>query len=129
MKFLLIGLGGGLGAVARYGLSLAVQSKAWGAFTTGTLIVNVVGCLAIGFLAPLLAEVWAEREELRLAVLVGLLGGFTTFSSYAFEALRLWQEGDRMSAFLVVSLSNVLGLLAVALGYFAWHRFVTSSVA
>lgn len=129
MNFLLIGLGGGLGAIARYSLSLAIQARSWGAFATGTLLINLIGCLAIGLLAPVVTEFWSDREELRLAVIVGFLGGFTTFSSYAFEALRLWQEGDRLHAMLVVVLSNVVGLAVAWFGFFVSQKWLASGAA
>lgn len=93
----------------------------------GTLIVNVIGCFAIGVLAQLFSGTWQVREEVRLAVIIGLLGGFTTFSSYAFESFALFESGERMSAVMNVVLSNALGLLAAWGGFALAARFVASN--
>ena len=112
----LIFLAGGAGCVARYGLTqAAIRLGAWG-LPTGTLIVNALGCLAIGLLAVMLAGPWSVREEYRLAILVGFLGGFTTFSTYAYETLTMAQTGQMVMAMVYFILSNALGLLAVWLG-------------
>ena len=124
MKYLLIALGGGLGAVARYSLSAAIQSCSWGAFYLGTLCVNVVGCFAIGLFVPLLSTVWVVREEYKLAIVIGVLGGFTTFSSYAFESIDLFQSGERVQAVLNVVLSNILGLGAAWAGFALAERWL-----
>ncbi len=127
MKFLLIALGGGLGAVARYSLTTAIQSRTWSSPFAGTLIVNVLGCFLIGVLAQLFSGAWPVRDELRLAILVGVLGGFTTFSSYAFESFALFESGERTQAILNIVLSNVLGLLAAWGGFALAARIVASS--
>jgi CrcB protein len=127
MKFILIALGGGLGAVARYSLTSAIQSRAWSSAYAGTLTVNVLGCFAIGVLARLFSDAWPVREEVRLAIIIGLLGGFTTFSSYAFEAFSLFESGERTAAVLNVILSNVLGILAAWGGYALAARLATGA--
>lgn len=115
-KALLVFLASGVGGVLRYLMSGAVQAW-WGpTFPIGTLAVNVVGCLAMGFLATALTGPIIVREEYRIAVLVGLLGGFTTFSSFGRETMTLISEGEWTLAGLNVLLSNVLGLAAVWAG-------------
>ena len=115
-----IALGGGAGAVARYWLAGAGQRLTDGQFPLGTLIVNLVGCLLIGFLGSLLTGPAIVREEVRLALLVGFLGGFTTFSTYGYETLALLSDREWWWAGANVMLSNVVGLLAVWLGHRLW---------
>lgn len=118
IKLLLIAAGGGVGAVARHVLSGLLQNPAPGAFPTGTLVVNVVGCIAIGALYIAFQEAWHVKPEVRLAVVVGVLGGFTTFSSFGQQTFDLAQAGKLGAAALYVGLSNVLGIAGVVLG--AW---------
>lgn len=114
---LLVFIGGGLGAVARHLVAVATArlagDPAEGAFPYATLFVNAVGCLAIGFAAATLPG----REAWRLLLVVGVLGGFTTYSSFGLDAVRLFLEGQPGKAVLYVLLTNVLGLLAVWLTY------------
>lgn len=116
---LLLGVaaGGAVGTLARFLVSRGVQGATGATFPLGTLLVNVLGCLAIGFLAERLSEVVLVREEVRLALLVGVMGGFTTFSSYGWETLRLLTSGHVAAALANVLLSNVLGLVAVWIGW------------
>jgi CrcB protein len=88
-NLLLVALGGALGSLARYGVGVAAARMLGLAFPWGTLFVNVVGGLAIGVLA---ARVGPEQESARLLLGVGLLGGFTTFSTFSLEAVRLMQS-------------------------------------
>ncbi len=116
----LIVLGGALGTGLRYGLAGLSQRLSPGTFPVGTLTVNVLGCLAIGLLAAWfsVSQAGADiREEVQLALLVGVLGGFTTFSSFGLETLRLMHGGQTGQALLYVFLSNGLGLLAVWIGW------------
>lgn len=117
MRFVWIAAGGGLGAVLRFLLSGFVQRMSNDVFPIGTLTVNVTGCLVIGFLGALFAGPAFVRDEWRYFLLVGLLGGFTTFSTFGYETLALADGGEwaRVGANLV--LSNGLGLLAVWIGY------------
>lgn len=117
-QWIWVGLGGFVGATGRYVVSLGVQRLLPGGVVPyGTLTVNVVGCLAIGLLGG-----WAEARDLhvaatlRLFLLVGVLGGFTTFSAFAFETLSLTRGGESFPALLHVALHLVLCLAAVGLG-------------
>ena len=117
-QILLVGLGGALGAIARWKLGgwllhLTVQEK----FPYATFAVNVAGCLAIGILAGL-----AERHDMfgqatRLFLFTGLLGGFTTFSAFGLETLYLLRRGEPLIAALYVVASVVAGLAAVWAGW------------
>ena len=109
-------LGGAVGSALRYGVALAMGNKLGTEFPYGTLTVNVLGCLLIGCLAVLFTGPWAAKEELRLAVLVGGLGGFTTFSSFGLETLGLVNAGRWSAALIYVTVSNMGGLLAVWVG-------------
>jgi len=112
----LIFVAGGCGCVLRYGLAGWAQRLGNGSFPTGTLAVNVIGCVAIGFLASLFTGPMLIREEYRLAILVGLLGGFTTFSTFGYETINLTDNGQFGLAALNLILSNGLGLAAAWLG-------------
>ena len=114
MSLIWVMIGGGFGAGLRYALSIGIQTSTETAFPFATLTANLLGCLAIGLLSAFFAE--TSSETLRLALIVGLLGGFTTFSSFGLETLSLLQEGQVGAAALYVLLSNLGGLLGVALG-------------
>ena len=111
-QLLLIFLAGGCGSLMRYSVAGWAQRLSNGSFPLGTLTVNVIGCAAIGFLAPLLTGPVLIREEYRLAVLVGLLGGFTTFSTYGWETISLADDGQRWLAVVNILACNLLGLAA-----------------
>lgn len=116
-KLLMIAGGGAIGAVSRYYLAGWTQSLARGTFPVGTLAVNVLGCLLIGMLGAFFGGPHLVRQEYRLLLMIGLLGGFTTFSTFGLETVALINEGQFTQAGLNVLLSNGLGLLAVLLGY------------
>lgn len=117
MKALLfIACGGALGAVLRYGASLSVYSLFGRGFPYGTLFVNVSGSLLMGVLSILLLERFDVGPEWRAAILVGLLGSFTTFSAFSIETLNLLEQGDVLPALMNMLLSVVVCLLAVWLG-------------
>jgi CrcB protein len=116
-KLTVIFLGSGIGGVLRYGLGGWVQRMLGLTFPFGTLAVNVVGCLLIGFLGAGFAERLFVREDYRVAVLVGVLGGFTTFSAFEFETFVLISSGHYYRAVGNVVLSLGLGLMAVWMGY------------
>ncbi|MBI5864277.1 MAG: fluoride efflux transporter CrcB [Planctomycetes bacterium] len=117
IKFALVFLGSGLGGVLRYALAGWVQRSYGGTFPLGTLTVNVLGCLAIGFLSVALTGRILVREEYRVALVVGILGGFTTFSAFGAETFALLNDGQHLRAAANVLLSVVLGLAAVWIGY------------
>ncbi len=112
-----IAAGGMIGAVLRYTLSAQVQTFfKTSSFPYGTLAVNIIGCFAIGVLAYLAGSRPIE-ESLRLFLSVGLLGAFTTFSSFSIETLQLASAGLWLAAATNVLASNLLGLAAVWLGF------------
>ena len=114
---ILIGLGGFLGSVLRYITSGVVQSLAGGAlFPYGTLAVNLTGCFIIGFLSQLADAREVFSAESRAFVFVGILGGYTTFSTFGNESLNLFRGGENWYAFVYVGAHVLLGLGAVWLG-------------
>lgn len=112
----LVGLGGCLGAIARYLGGAAVARMLPPTFPFGTFVVNAVGCLLIGALAVLTDERLVLGTRSRLFLLVGVLGGFTTFSSFGYETMTLLRQGNQLYAALNVVGHVVVGLLAVWLG-------------
>jgi fluoride exporter len=114
-NFLLVGLGGAAGAMARYGVSLAIPAQPQG-WPWATFMINVSGSFLIGALAGWLATRGEQGEQLRLLLAVGVLGGFTTFSAYSLETLRLIERGDITSAAAYSIGSVIAGLAAVAIG-------------
>lgn len=113
---LLIAFGGALGSVLRYGASLGAYSMLGRGFPYGTLFVNVTGSLLMGFLSIILLERFNISPEWRAAILVGLLGSFTTFSAFSFETLNLLEQGDMLRAFANIALSVIVCLIAVWIG-------------
>ena len=116
MKYLLIFLGGGIGAVLRYWMQGVVYSRTGTDFPYGTLAVNVLGCLVIGFLMISLEERFLAVPSLRLFLTIGILGGFTTFSSFSYETLALVRDGEVTRAFANVGFSVVFCLSATWAG-------------
>lgn len=109
MKILVyIGIGGAIGSIFRYLLSKWVQGWVGLTFPLGTLMVNVVGSFLIGFLSMILLNKMVTFEgELRALLLIGLLGGFTTFSSFSLEVLQLWENGEglKVASYLFLTLA------------------------
>ena len=117
-KVLFIGLGGFLGSIARYFLSTAVYRAAGESFPYGTLVVNILGCFVIGFLMTIFQERFVAQPNLRLFIVVGILGGFTTFSSFSFETFALIRAGNFIEAGANAVFSLVGCLVATWCGYF-----------
>lgn len=114
-RVVLLSVGGSLGVNARYWLGVAISRWAGPQFPWATLAINVSGSFAIGLLTVLLAR-WLPHPNMRLLVVVGFLGGYTTFSSFAAEALVLWERGERARGLGYVAGSVGAGLAAVVLG-------------
>ncbi len=115
-ELLSVGCGGFVGAVARWGLASWVQRLHGGPFPLGTYAANVLGCLLIGVVFALVDARPEWSPHLRLFLMVGLLGAFTTFSTFGHETLDLLRDGAWALALLNVVGSVVLGLLAVIAG-------------
>ena len=108
--------GGALGAVARYQLSLWIYGRWPGAFPTGTLVVNIVGCLALGVLSGMLDAREMASPLVRLFAGVGILGAFTTFSTFELETVHALERGDTAVALGYVTASVLVGFVALWLG-------------
>ena len=111
-----IAVGGAFGSVLRYGLSTWVHTLAGRGFPYGTLAVNVLGCLAMGFLFVLLVERMGESALWRAGLLIGVLGGFTTFSTFSIETFNLIEQGAMAKAAANMATSLVLCVGATWLG-------------
>jgi CrcB protein len=115
---LLLFLGGGIGTILRYEVSGLVQDHLGSSFPWGTFVVNVTGCLAIGLFATLADERGMLGSPARLFLMVGVTGGYTTFSTFGLETWRLLQTGDLVPAFANVAGSVVVGLVSLVIGVF-----------
>ena len=117
VKLFLIGLAGFIGTLARYWLSGVVARRYGETFPLGTLAVNLVGCFLVGLLFYLMQERYLVNQNVRTIILIGLLGGFTTFSSLGLQTFTLLQDNEVALAALNLVASNVIGLLLVWAGY------------
>ncbi|MDR9418636.1 fluoride efflux transporter CrcB [Gracilimonas sp.] len=118
IKILAVGSGGFLGAVFRYLISVFAQSQFPGSkFPYGTVAANLLGCLLIGFLAGLFELKSWGNPEFRLFIFVGILGGFTTFSTFSHETFLLWENGKLLLSLANVGVQVVFGLAFVWVGY------------
>lgn len=115
--YLAVFIFGGLGSASRYAIYVALRRPVFDHFPYATVMVNIAGSLLIGFLGVLLLTRAPERVILREAVLIGFLGGFTTFSAFSSDALRLVQGGETGKALLHVLLNVALCLVAVWIGH------------
>lgn len=116
-SFFLVGIAGAAGAVSRYGIGILAERSLGSHFAFGTLLVNVLGCLALGFLLELDRGTTLVTHPLRMLLAVGFLGAFTTFSTFGYETLRYVQDGATHLALLNISANLILGLGAVWLGF------------
>ena len=117
MNLLLIAIGGALGSVARYLLSTFVLRVTGTLFPLGTFVVNVTGCLVFGAIAGAASQRVQLAPALRLFLLTGILGGFTTFSTYAFESFTLVRDGQFLWASINIAGQVVAGLVGLWAGY------------
>ncbi len=118
IKVLIVGLGGFLGSASRYlvsELSAKFSNNHW--FPLGTFTVNVIGCLLIGLFFGYSESRGVLSEELRLFLVVGLLGGFTTFSAFGFETISLHKNVHLLAALSNILLQETLGVSAAWVGY------------
>ncbi|WP_436515378.1 fluoride efflux transporter FluC [Ekhidna sp. To15] len=116
---LIVGMGGFIGSAARYGVYLLTLKNFADKPYTGTLIVNLVGCLLIGLLSGGLLK---TNQQTSLFLIAGLCGGFTTFSAFALDGLKLIRDGLTLQFFLYASISMIGGLAVCFLGFYAANR-------
>jgi fluoride exporter len=117
-RYLVVMLGAAVGGLARYVAGTAIMQRYGGAFPLGTVIVNISGSFLIGVLMTVLTERWATHPNWRLFLVVGVLGGYTTFSSFEYETLQAIRRGTPGIALANVFGSVLIGYLAIWLG--AW---------
>ena len=122
---LLAGAGSFVGGSLRYMLSLFIHSRSSSAFPFPTFVVNMIGCFAIGCLF-VLSEKFHLSNEIRVALITGLIGGFTTFSAFSIEAVQLIRNGRIGTAVTYILLSVVVGLIMTVLGMWL-SRYVATS--
>jgi fluoride exporter len=116
VRIFLLVVFGAVGTLARYGLQGVVQHRVSSTFPAGTLTVNLLGCFLLGGVAQYGFNHLTIPPEWRIAITVGFFGAFTTFYSFSYETVRMFEDGEWSSAALYVGVSLVGGLLAVMLG-------------
>ena len=116
-RILLLSIAGVFGTLLRYWISGWVAKRYGETFPTGTLVVNLLGCFAIGFLFYLLHERLLVDPVIRTAILIGFFGAFTTFSSYGLQMFTLLRDGEAFLASVYFVTSNVLGVMLAWVGY------------
>lgn len=122
-KLLLIALGGGIGSVLRFLIASNIGKLFGQAFFWGTLSVNLIGSFLIG-IAWALFESNLEHDNFRLFIMIGLLGGFTTFSAFSLESLNLFRSGEIKTAISYILLSNLGGISLAFLGFYIVKLFI-----
>ena len=120
-----IAAGGALGSVLRHYVGKASLLILGAGFPYGTLLVNVLGSFAMGILVGLFANTMNPSQEMRAFLTVGLLGGFTTFSSFSLDVVTLYERGEMLSAAVYIVLSLVLSLAGIFAGLFLTRSFAT----
>jgi len=120
----LVALGGALGSVSRFLLGPALQRAFDATFPVGTLFINVIGSLILGFVLGLAAEGVDVRPEARAFIAIGFCGGFTTFSTFSYEAVRLLEDGEGSRAALYIMASVVLSIGAAFIGLVAARQLI-----
>ena len=115
-RYLVVLAGAGLGGLTRYVAATWIMARYGGRFPLGTMVINVTGSFLIGVLMTLLTERFQPHPNWRLFLVVGILGGYTTFSSFEYETFQAVRDGARWMAMLYVTGSVVLGYAGVWLG-------------
>jgi fluoride exporter len=123
LKIFLIALFGAIGTLARYGLQGVVQIRTGGAFPYGTLLVNLSGCFLLGLIGQVTMNRILISADMRMAIAVGFFGGFTTFSSFAWETAKMLEDGEWLRASTYIGASVIAGLLLSVAGIRLANKF------
>ena len=123
LQWIVVGLGGAVGAMMRYRISLHMSHIVGDGFPWGTLVVNVIGCLVLGLLVALVSGKYPIGDIARTGLQVGLIGGFTTFSAFSMELLRMVEDGSWIHGFIYIVASLFLCVLAIVLGTALGRQF------
>lgn len=115
-KFIFLAIGGMAGTIARYALEGSVFRALGTGFPYGTLAVNILGCFILGFLASISEDKFLLSPNLRLLLMIGFCGAFTTFSTFILETSNLIRDGETLRAFMNVLLSVVIGFIIFRIG-------------
>jgi fluoride exporter len=124
LRFLVIGAGGAIGTLARYMISGLDYKHPYGAFPISTLIVNLSGSLIIGLLWGM-SDRFFTSPNMRLFIFIGVLGGYTTFSTYSLESANLLRDGQLRVALASIFATNALCIISVFIGFFVSKQLVT----
>jgi CrcB protein len=122
IQCLAVGLGGFLGAISRFGVGVAVGRWFTGRFPLGTFIINITGCLLLGWFMTISGERLPLSDTMKLAIATGFIGAYTTFSTFIYESSRLVDDGAWFEAAANLLLSLAVGLIAVRLGIMLARR-------
>jgi len=128
-KYFAVAMGGALGAMLRFYLGGSILARTIAPFPTATFVINVTGSFVIGFFLTLATEGIKIDPHVRLAVAVGFVGAYTTFSTFEYETARLVEERELLYAFLNVVLSFVIGFVAVWCGIVTARKLIGTPVA
>jgi fluoride exporter len=115
-KYWMVAIGGAVGSLLRFWVGTHVSSRLATRFLAGTFIINMTACFLLGFVITLLAEKTRWSANWRYLIPIGFIGGYSTFSTFEYETFRVFHEGDFLIAGLNVTLSVVVGFIAVWLG-------------
>lgn len=115
-NYLIVGLGGAAGSMLRYGVQRLFNVQSTASFPSGTLLVNISGCFLIGILWGLVSRSLSWNEEMKLLLMTGFCGGFTTFSAFTLEGIGLLRESKTSLFIIYLTASVVGGLLATIIG-------------
>lgn len=116
MDFLLVGIGGFLGAVTRYSFYMIEKNYFTNKLPWGTLIINALGCFIAGYCLPYLSSYHSGQRQFLLFLVMGFIGSFTTFSAFSVESFQLFKNGEVLMGMANIFISLFLGLIAVYLG-------------
>lgn len=120
-----VALGGAVGAVGRYGVSILVTSIAGFGFPYGTLCVNIIGSLVLGIFIEVSALAWSPSHEIRTFIVVGILGSFTTFSMFSLDVVSLMTRGETVPALIYIASSVLLSIGAIWLGIMVTRALIS----